>query len=215
VTHPKLYEYYRDWENSIHGQEGVTCSDCHGGDPEAGDARRAHAEFAGANEKSSAVSFSRVHETCGVCHDEILEAYTRSKHYEKLMEDKQGERHGPTCVTCHSAMNTLTLDVTTVEKACARCHNEETQIDPTVPGQARDTLNKFLSIDRFHRYIAARMDPAGSGPFFRQIDERVTALSVLWHTFDLEGIRSETREVLDTMRRKRDEIRGQRDAGGR
>jgi hypothetical protein len=209
VTHPKLYEYYRDWERSIHGQEEVTCSDCHGGDPGAPDARRAHAEFAGENAARSAVAFSRVAETCGDCHDEILDAYRESKHYAKLKK-KKGDRHGPTCVTCHSSMNTLTLDVTTVEAACARCHNEQTKIDPKIPQQARATLNKFLSIDRFHRYIAARMDPAQAGVFFREIDARVESLSVRWHTFDLERIDAETRAVLDVMRGKRDEIREQR-----
>jgi hypothetical protein len=206
VTHPKLYEYYRDWERSIHGQEEVTCSDCHGGDPEASEARLAHAEFEGTNESSSSVGFSRVHETCGDCHDEILEAYRGSKHFAKLRE-KEGTRHGPTCVTCHNAMNTLTLDVTRVEAACARCHDEETGIAPEVPAAARSTLNKFLSIDRFHRYVSARMDPAESGPFLRQIDERIAALSVLWHGFDLERIDNETQAVLEVMRRKRDEIR--------
>lgn len=206
VTHPKLYEYYRDWERSIHGQEDVTCSDCHGGDPEASGARQAHADFAGEKRADRAVSFSRVHETCGVCHDEIQEAYTRSKHYKKLKENK-GERHGPTCVTCHRAMNTLTLDVTTVEAACARCHDEKGEIDPLVPEKARASLNKFLSIDRFHRYIAVRMDPAESVPFLREMDARIEALSVLWHTFDLPLIETETQEVLDVMRSKRDELR--------
>jgi hypothetical protein len=107
-------------------------------------------------------------------------------------------------------MNTLTLDVTTVAAACARCHNEETKIDPKVPEQARAALNKFLSIDRFHRYIAARMDPAQAGLFFREVDARVEALSVLWHTFDLERIRGDTQQMIDVMRRKRDEIRRQR-----
>lgn len=209
VTHPKVYEYYRDWERSIHAQEGVTCSDCHGGNPNTRDVRRAHAEFSEENQARSAVGFSRVAETCGDCHDEILEAYRESKHYAKLKEEK-GERHGPTCVTCHSSMNTLTLDVTTVADACARCHNEKAKIDPEVPQQARATLNKFLSIDRFHRYIAARMDPAQAGVFFRGVDARVDSLSILWHTFDLERIDAETRAVLDVMRGKRDEIRGQR-----
>lgn len=209
VTHPKLYEYFRDWKNSIHGQEGVTCSDCHGGDPMAMDARKAHAEFEGENQRNSAVAFSKVAETCGDCHDQILDAYRQSKHYAKVKE-KKGDRHGATCVTCHSSMNTLVLDVTTVESACARCHNAETKIDPKVPKQAREALNKFLSIDRFHRYIAARMDPAEAMPFFRQIDGRVDALRVLWHTFDLERIGAETQGVLDVMQQKRDEIRMQR-----
>ncbi|MHC4932943.1 MAG: cytochrome c3 family protein [Planctomycetota bacterium] len=214
VTHPKLYEYYRDWQRSIHAQEQVTCFDCHGGDPDAPEASRAHAGIAGTGGRDS-MSFARVHETCGDCHDEIVEAYTRSKHYERLKQDESGKRHGPTCVTCHRSMNTLTLDVTTVEEACTRCHNAETNIDPEVPAEARAALNKFLSIDRFHRYIAARMEPAESGLFFRDIDQRVTSLSVLWHTFDLERVKGETRAVLDVMRAKRDEIRKRGNAATR
>ena len=54
------------------------------------------------------------------------------------------------------------------------------------------------------------MDPAESGLFLRQIDARAASLSVLWHGFDLELIGRETQAVLDAMRKKRDEIRGQR-----
>jgi hypothetical protein len=211
VTHPKLYEYYRDWQRSIHAQEQVTCFDCHGGDPDVSDRERAHAGISGAA-GPDAVSFSRVHETCGDCHDEIVEAYTRSKHYERMKQDETGKRHGPTCVTCHRSMNTLTLDVTTVEAACARCHDAETEIDPEVPAEARAALNKFLSIDRFHRYIAARMEPTEAGLFLRELDARIASLSVLWHSFELDRIRAETREVLDAMRSKRDEIRARQTA---
>jgi formate-dependent nitrite reductase cytochrome c552 subunit len=34
VTEKKLYKYFREWELSIHAQEGVTCVDCHGGNPD-------------------------------------------------------------------------------------------------------------------------------------------------------------------------------------
>jgi hypothetical protein len=101
----------------------------------------------------------------------------------------------------------MTLDVATVESACKRCHDAETGIDPEVPAEARATLNKFLSIARFHRYVAARMEPVEAARFFQQIDGRVEALSVLWHTFDLERIDRETQAVIDVMREKRDEIR--------
>lgn len=212
VTHPKLYEYYRDWQRSIHAQEQVTCSDCHGGDPRSMDPRVAHAAFTREDGTLEAISFSHVAETCGDCHDEILKAYTQSKHYQRVKRDEAGKRHGPTCVTCHNAMNTLTLDVTTVEAACARCHEPGSGIDPDVPARARETLNKFLSIDRFHRYIAARMEPEPAAAFFQRVDQRVAALSVLWHTFDLDRIQAETQAVLDVMRKERDEIRARKQA---
>ena len=71
-------------------------------------------------------------------------------------------------------------------------------------------LNKFLSIDRFHRYVAVRMEPAESKAFLEQIDRSIEALSVRWHAFDLEEIEERTTEVLDALRAKREEIRGRR-----
>ena len=31
VTNKKLYDYFQQWRASTHGQEDVSCSDCHGG----------------------------------------------------------------------------------------------------------------------------------------------------------------------------------------
>jgi hypothetical protein len=33
VTNRKLFDYFQKWTSSLHKQEGVTCVDCHGGDP--------------------------------------------------------------------------------------------------------------------------------------------------------------------------------------
>jgi hypothetical protein len=76
-----------------------------------------------------------------------------------------------------------------------------------MPEKARRVLNKFLSIDRFHRYVAARLEPAEAKPFLADVDTRIESLSVQWHSFEIDDIEERTIEVLDILRAKRDEIR--------
>ena len=42
VTNRKLYDYYQQWKASVHTQEGLSCADCHGGDPAKKDKDAAH-----------------------------------------------------------------------------------------------------------------------------------------------------------------------------
>jgi Cytochrome c554 and c-prime len=94
VQNKKLYDYYRDWQLSIHRQQDVTCSDCHGGNPEFSDKARAHGGEVGEEGRNNAVNFRNIPDTCGQCHDEFLEAYLGSKHFKHLVKAKQ-EKQGP------------------------------------------------------------------------------------------------------------------------
>ena len=205
VQNKKLYDYFRDWQLSIHQQNDVSCSDCHGGNPEIAGKQGAHGEEVGEEGKDNAVNFKNIPDTCGQCHDEFLEAYLGSNHFEHLAKAKQ-EKQGPNCVTCHGSMNTSVLDVTTVKAACARCHNEETGNKPEIPDEARVILNKFLSIDRFHRYLSVRLKPEEKAAFLVDTDARIHALAVSWHSFDLKKIERETQALVDLMKRKRDAV---------
>jgi hypothetical protein len=208
VQNKKLYDYFRDWQLSIHAENDVSCSDCHGGDPTVSDMRLSHRGAAGEASNNSAVNFKNVPDTCGQCHDEILEAYLGSNHFDHLAKTRGKERkQGPNCVTCHGSMNTSVLDVTNVEAACARCHNEETGNKPEIPEEARLVLNKFLSIDRFHRYMGNRLQGEARQAFFDDVDPRIHALAVLWHSFDLSKVEPATRELVDRMKAARDALR--------
>jgi reverse gyrase len=123
---------------------------------------------------------------------------------------KQDEKQGPTCVTCHGAINSEVLKVNSVAEACAQCHNEETDNHPENPEKAKAILNRFLSIHRFYRYIAIRAEPEEGRAFFQKIDPKLKRLTITWHSFDLEKIDEETREVLTMLTAKRDEIRTRR-----
>jgi len=206
VTNKKLYDYFQDWSDSVHRQEGVTCDDCHGGDPTTSDKKKSHGKGVSEADPDSGIYYANVPETCGGCHDEILEGYVESHHSEHL-EAEEEEQQGPSCVTCHGSIDVGVLDVNSVEEACARCHNQENDNHPENPEKAREILSRLHSIHRFYRYVTIRTEPKEASEFFREIDERLRKLAITWHTFDLEKIEVETADILARMKAKRDEVR--------
>jgi hypothetical protein len=72
-------------------------------------------------------------------------------------------------------------------------------------------LNRFLSIHRFYRYISIHAGPEEARVFFSAFDARMEALSITWHTFDLEKIEAETAEALGVVKDKRAELRRRRE----
>ncbi|MBF0280194.1 MAG: cytochrome c3 family protein [SAR324 cluster bacterium] len=207
VTNKKLYNYFQEWELSIHRQEEVSCDDCHGGNSKIADKTGAHGESIGSKVKS-AVSFINIPDTCGQCHDEIYEGYRKSPHFEHLVTQNQ-EKQGPNCVTCHSSINSVALNVNTVKKTCVQCHNKKTKNHPEIPEKAEWLLNKFLSIHRFYRYVSIRGEAEESKVFLQKIDAQIGELSIKWHTFDLDEIEQNTRTVLDLLKDQRNEIKKQ------
>jgi hypothetical protein len=206
VTNKKLYDYFLRWGDSIHMQEGVSCDDCHGGNPKASGKQKAHAGSLGGAEATSAVNFRNIPDTCGECHDDILEGFQKSEHFEHVLNEKDEEQQGPNCVTCHGSINVAVLNVTTIEEICQQCHNEDSDNQPENPRKARALLNRFLSIHRYYRYITVRADPVETKPFFARIDAQIRDLSVTWHSFDLEVITKKTEAVLEELKAKRGEV---------
>lgn len=210
VTNKKLYDYFQEWDGSVHDQEEVACTDCHGGDSHATDKTAAHGSAIGVSDPNSSVYYKAISKTCGQCHDEILKGFSESEHFGHVEKQDKEAKQGPTCVTCHNGMNVEVLNVNTVEKICARCHNVERDLSPEIPEQARGMLNRFLSIHRFYRYITTNAKSEEATAFLRSLDPQLRDLSVTWHTFDLESIEEQSGEVLKTLKAKRQEIRARR-----
>ena len=206
VTNKKLYDYFLRWGSSIHKQEGVSCDDCHGGSPEISDKQGAHGGDLGGAEAKSAVNFRNISDTCGECHEDILEGFRKSEHFEIVSNGEAVEQQAPTCVTCHGSINVAVLNVTTVEEICQECHNADSDNQPENPREARALLGSFLSIHRYYRYITVRGDPIETKAFFENIDEQIRDLIVTWHSFDLEAIDKKTEAVLQKLKAKREEV---------
>jgi len=212
VTNKELYDYYRAWQASAHGRANVTCVDCHGGNPNASDKATAHGgQPLSASNPVSPVNYENVPQTCANCHKDVAASYRQSEHFKHLRENPD-EKQGPSCVTCHGSVNTSVLNVGTVRQACERCHNDQTGIYPEIPQQAEEILGTFLTIDRFHRYLATHQTPQQAS-VNRDLDARVKLLDAHWHTFDLDKVGSEAKELLNLLNEQREKIAKEQQTG--
>lgn len=207
VTNKKLYNYHLAWKSSIHGQEGVGCAECHGGNSKANDKKTAHGKnLMGAKSAKSPVNYRNIPKTCAQCHEAYFDSFSKSKHFRKLKK-KKATKKGPNCVTCHGSVNTQVLNVVTVKKACAQCHNKKTKLKPDMPQRAETVLNEFLSIHRYYRFLTVRGNPRENQETFRHLNALIEDLGVLWHSFQIGKIEKSTRQVLNLVKEKRNEIK--------
>lgn len=206
VTNKKLYDYFQTWRASIHGQEDVTCVDCHGGNPKAEKKNDAHGDAMSASNSGSMVNFKNIPVTCGECHNDLLAAYRTSRHFSELIEKDQ-VKTGPNCVTCHGSLNSKKLTVNSVRDVCQNCHNEKTKNHPGIPVKAEMLLNDFNAIRGYERFIQKRADPEMAIEIRKIFNPKKVELAELWHSFDLEKIEKATANLLEFAKEKRELIK--------
>jgi len=187
VQHKAAYDYYADFENSIHGVAGLACTDCHGGDADTNDMVQAHQDVL------TPLRYDQIPVTCGQCHDEQREAFVTSDHYRQLETDGTA----PNCVTCHGAMDMDVIYVNRVSETCTLCHNPESGIFPDVPDQADDILGEINVMKGYRSFVAANLQDRET---VATLDAQYLALTAKWHRFDLDSIRDETRDLLGDYR---------------
>lgn len=206
VQNRKLYDYFRHWQVSAHGLANITCVECHGGNPKATTKAAAHAGSARtAASPESAINFRNIPNMCASCHESEAKGYRQSSHFEHL-NAKGGAEQGPNCVTCHGSMTTRIVDATTVRTVCETCHNAKTGNHVDIPERAAHIINRFLSIDRFYRYVSRHGQYADTKAFLDKVDPERATLSGAWHTFDLDVIEARTEALLTAMKQQRELI---------
>ena len=126
----------QQFEGDVHHQAGLSCADCHGGDPndESMNAMGLAKGFRGAPKKNRTPDFcARCHSDAAYMHRfnpqmrvDQLSQYLTSVHGKRL---KQGDTKVATCVDCHSVHNILAVSdprapvyPTNVAATCGRCH---------------------------------------------------------------------------------------------
>ncbi|MGE5141052.1 MAG: cytochrome c3 family protein [Rudaea sp.] len=130
----KLAQVVTDWQSSIHSQKGVSCEDCHGGDPTSMDkAMTLAAGFIGVPKKVDIPAL------CASCHSRVdamrqydlptdqWSKYQQSVHGQKLA---QGDTNVATCFTCHDGHATKEVNDPSsqvysmnVPELCSSCHS--------------------------------------------------------------------------------------------
>lgn len=190
-----LFDYYSTWINSIHEIEGVTCKDCHGGDPTKGDKDRAHKkDFSSLMDKDRATS-QKITERCGKCHKAVLKNFTESKHY-KALRDKG---RTPNCSTCHGSMNADVYYTSVISMSCKNCHNEDTKNVPDIAGEADRILYRINVAHLYKRWVL--FDYLDNEP---EKVEEILALyknvAESWHTFDFKELDQKSQVLLRKIR---------------
>jgi hypothetical protein len=203
ITDKKLYKYFRDWELSIHAQEGVTCVDCHGGNPNRTDKKKAHGKDI--QQLLTPVEYEQISVTCGKCHEENAENYKKSQHY-KILTEKGRSHPTPTCVTCHGSINTSIPKHDDIAKICASCHNAVTENNPENPEIASYLIERLSFINYYSRYLISKGVLEENPQFSTTIDKEYSELSQLWHTLELDRIEKKTLQIRTMLMKKRKEV---------
>ena len=158
ILEGRLAEPTKLFEHDIHKSKGLSCSDCHGGNP-------AKSDKAGAKDKNYGYvgkpAAEQIPAFCGKCHsdanfmkkfdpslrvDQVQEYYT-SVHGNRL---KGGDQKVATCISCHGVHGIRAPDdpqspvyALNVAETCAKCHADAARMDSY--GIAHDQYDKYKS----------------------------------------------------------------------
>ncbi len=111
----KLSMSVKFWKTSVHGENGISCTICHGGDPQ--DALRSMSPERGFRGIPAPTSVASL---CGGCHMGVNKFYMNSAHGKALGAG------GPTCVTCHGSHGIKRASLELISKKyCSTCHTFE------------------------------------------------------------------------------------------
>jgi hypothetical protein len=139
----KQTEITTQWQRSIHAERGVTCADCHGGNPAASTVDEAMSPDAG---YIGAPAKAEIPALCASCHSDVTQMrqydlatdqyaqYKESIHGIRLAE---GDTNVATCFDCHGGHQILkandpasTVYPVNVPGMCASCHADKDLMAP-------------------------------------------------------------------------------------
>lgn len=169
------------WRTSIHAAHGVSCHDCHGGNPaDAANAMNPAHGFRGVPQESDIPPF------CGRCHVGIHENFRASAHGRTV------GRGGPTCVTCHGshAVQKVSLEIIN-EVTCGRCHSYR---------QAAELKESMAATERRFAILAQRLsDYRQQGVDTERQEQKLFAARNryhrLAHELDVTAVRMEAANI--------------------
>jgi hypothetical protein len=170
------------WRQSIHYQNGVSCHNCHGGDPNnAARSMTPEAGFVGVPKPK------QIPEFCGKCHIGIKDDYLASGHGKALMTSGRG----PNCVTCHHSHDIHKASINIIQESlCGVCHSYDRARE--MKAALFGTELKMNEISRNLRLLKAKL-------IATQNEEKVmfrtqAEYRTLFHTVDVNLVKSKTGE---------------------
>ena len=181
-----------EWRESIHAGNGISCQDCHGGDPtDFAMAMSLERGFLGAPD------YAEVPEFCGRCHVGVLEDYQKSAHGLAL------QAGGAQCVMCHTnhAVQKASLDLINAD-SCSRCHDYARA--ERIRDILADTDGKIIAMDA----DLARLGKLGMAvkQFEGQLFDLRNGFHRAFHTVKIERVREQTGDVLAGLDKLQEEV---------
>lgn len=177
----------------VHAKAGLTCSSCHAGDPNARDARTAHA---GPGFVAKPVGGDALAAMCGRCHAKPAENFLKGPHH--LATETAMAARRPDCATCHGAHNISPASIALIaDPLCSSCH--------TAP-QSRRIYKALNDAEREVRALDVQLAAMGNSSADRgRLKAARSQLRGLSHALDLFAITrnaAQTLEVVDDVRAK-------------
>lgn len=192
VQNKKIYDYFQAWQGSPHDLAGVACTACHGGDPTRADKDESHKGILPQSSPESPFHYKNIPKTCGGCHAPVYERFVRSRHYELL----QTSGRGPSCITCHGALNAKVYSTTIIERACANCHNKKTGNRPQIIGQAQEILGRLNHANGYRKGLAFYYKSIRKPEAMEKVDLAYRDVMLFWHEFDFKKLGPRSQELL-------------------
>ena len=177
-----------EWRKSWHYQNGVSCQDCHGGDPkDAAKSMTPESGFVGVPKPKEVPQF------CGKCHLGIKENYLESGHGKALMATGRG----PNCLICHGSGHKIqkaNIEIIN-EKLCGICHTYD---------RAREMKAALLLTEQQINKIDRDLKILKAGLMATQDEEKVlfqtqAEYRTLFHSVDVKLVQARTAEFTKKL----------------
>jgi len=154
----KQHDITKKWNESVHGQNGIGCESCHGGDATSDEVTVAMSKangFVGVPDRTTIVK------VCGTCHSDVermrqyqiptdqLVKYEASVHGQRLAT---GDTRVAICTDCHGVHDvkkasdpTAPVYPLNVPATCASCHSDAKLMEPYgIPTDQYDTYKESV-----------------------------------------------------------------------
>jgi Cytochrome c3 len=169
------------WYGSIHQDQGITCDQCHGGNPDfkIGDLKKstpqqvrnwAKGAMYSAPNFVGAPSGQAQFDLCATCHPDSAKVYTASIMGQAYLLKKGG----PSCTQCHGAHRNV---IPAVPQVCKGCHKDVTGFDRLPAMNITEAKVRELAHIRIQ---VGEEKVAGKGPLFQRHLESFETGLVSW-----------------------------------
>ena len=191
----ELSQPVKEWPQSVHARNGISCPDCHGGDMTLDDEEAMDPDkgFRGAPEEEDIPAF------CGRCHPGVKEDYLDSAHGRALGAG------GPQCVTCHGSHAIIMPSVALITpEKCSTCHSFERAATIRAALVETDSRIAALAEDlkKLHR-LGIKVKALNA-----QLFNARNTFHRLFHTVDVEKVHRETEKIQSSLSDIRQKVTG-------